>query len=1144
MQKYQLPKAGESSFPMHSAQLQELLDEETWRAEFDDRTIARAAEYYNKGRVKELSHEQTSHGDLLIGKVQGGERKPYTCVISIVLHGHQASFDSTCTCPVGSYCKHGAALLMMATGTPFEFWPDSLGSNPDGQARRSAGTPSRPAPPPARDDIADWNYWLRDLENRERTRQLPAAEAERSFGVLLRGATHGDMPQLLINMVWLRPGRSRAGVTKPGTLVDPQPLLLDYRRGPLPTPDAGWPSDVVPALALLLHDQHTQAVGQSWVAIHADHQEQALATLLAHYPAYYERGSEPLTRGDTLPLQLQWCNQPDGSQKLHASVASESPVQLLRGARLWYVQPKQQRYGLVDGDADLVAALASAPAAQPEQAGALRQRLQRLPVGHRLPLPATRNPPELLDEAPVPVLQLRVVPMVSVRGKPPLALGIARLAFDYGDVRLQRDEVSIQPRRLLGERLIQINRQLDQEKRAADQLRVAGLSTIGWHPDSRLVKATDLILKPYASKPALPASEWQPHIDALAAVGFRFDYADDFPQHRQVEIDEWHGDITAAGNQWFDVTLGIDVGGERIDLLPLLRRMLSDPAFPLVPPKREKKNASWRVALDEMRSVEIPLSRLRALIEPLLEWLQGDGELRLHRTRAETLASMATAAQMHWHGGDILRAQLELLHHATRDAKPPRGFKATLRPYQREGLAWLNFLGDAGLGGILADDMGLGKTVQVLAHILTEKQRGRLKQPALVVAPTSLVSNWLDESMRFAPSLKVLVLHGPQRADVYPMIAQHDMVITTYPLLPRDEERLRKAKFSLLVLDEAQAIKNPRSQAAQVVRTIPAARRLAMTGTPLENHLGELWAQFDAVEPGLLGTERQFTKLYRTPIEKHGDSDRQQRLNQRIGALLLRRRKQDVLTDLPDKTEIVHRLELEDQQRTLYETLRLAQHERVQQAVKERGLSQSGIIVLDALLKLRQVCCDPRLVKLPSARKIKQSAKLDALLELLDGLLAEGRRVLLFSQFTEMLALIETALQKRKITHQTLTGQTPARERSALVKRFQAGDVPVFLISLKAGGVGLNLTAADTVIHYDPWWNPAVEAQATDRAHRIGQDKAVFVYRLICTGTVEEKIQSLQARKADLAQAVLDGGGATQRLRFDERDLAELFAPM
>jgi SNF2 family DNA or RNA helicase len=328
-----------------------------------------------------------------------------------------------------------------------------------------------------------------------------------------------------------------------------------------------------------------------------------------------------------------------------------------------------------------------------------------------------------------------------------------------------------------------------------------------------------------------------------------------------------------------------------------------------------------------------------------------------------------------------------------------------------------------------------------------------------------------------------------------------------------------------------------------VVREIDAGRRLAMTGTPLENHLGELWAQFDAVEPGLLGSERHFNRFFRTPIEKHADAERQQRLNRRIGLLLLRRRKEDVLTELPPKTEIVHRLELDGDQREFYETLRLAQHERVREAVRERGLAQSGIIVLDALLKLRQICCDPRLVKLAGARRIKRSAKFDALFELLANLLDEGRRVLLFSQFAEMLELIARALDTRGIEHLRLTGQTPGKHRAEMVRRFQSGKVGVFLISLKAGGVGLNLTAADAVIHYDPWWNPAVETQATDRAHRIGQDKPVFVYKLICTGTVEEKIQALQGRKADLAQAVLEGG-SSQKLKLDEDDLAELFAPL
>ncbi|HRQ64184.1 MAG TPA: DEAD/DEAH box helicase, partial [Xanthomonadaceae bacterium] len=273
------------------------------------------------------------------------------------------------------------------------------------------------------------------------------------------------------------------------------------------------------------------------------------------------------------------------------------------------------------------------------------------------------------------------------------------------------------------------------------------------------------------------------------------------------------------------------------------------------------------------------------------------------------------------------------------------------------------------------------------------------------------------------------------------------------------------------------------------------------------------------------------------------DTDAQERLNRRIASLLLRRRKEDVLSDLPAKTEIVHHLELEGGQRELYETLRLAQHERVKEAVAERGLAQSGIVVLDALLKLRQACCDPRLVKLDAARKVNESAKLEAALEMIEGLLAEDRRVLLFSQFTSMLALIGEALDARKVSYLKLTGDTPGTERADLVRRFQGGDVPLFMISLKAGGVGLNLTAADTVIHYDPWWNPAVEAQATDRAHRIGQDKPVFVYRLICRGTVEEKIQGLQARKADLAQAVLEGG-STQKLAFSEEDLGELFAPL
>ncbi len=1149
---------------MDTARLQELLDLRAWDKHFDGATVARGKAYCRAGNVLALNHQSGDDADILLGVVRGNQHVPYRCTLRIRQRDEDLQISSTCTCPMREDCKHVVAVLLTATDTPFAFWP---GERP--RARKKATprdaavaipTSQHPAAPatPAADvqathppSLAEWTRWLQTLDEPHggHRRSDRVAPAERQFGVLLRGAPDGQPPGLLASLVWMRPSRAKVGGTS-GALVDPKPLLFDSHDGPYPAPAEGWPVDVLPALALLLQESRTSVAGQNFIPIHADYQELALEPLLARYPVWYERGSAPLTRGPGLPLRLQWRDQVDGSQRLATDVSSDPPAHVLRGSRLWYVQPETGRYGVVDAAPAWLDALGRMPVAQPRQVPALREQLPRSPLTAALPLPVERGPIEHIDCAPVPVLELRVVNARTGRSAATTALGCARLAFDYGPVRLRHDLRENTVRRLQDGRLFAVHRQRPVELATEGPLHRAGLTAVGWFPEGHgippgVVEPGDLLLQPSQYKPALAAREWQDTLQQLQADGFRVEYSADFPRQQLVVVNDWHAEVQEHGSQWFDVSLGIDVGGQRIDLLPLLRRMLGDPAFPLRAPRDEKNDATWRITLDATRCVDMPLARLRALIEPLLEWLQGDGgELRLHRTRADVLTTMGEHAQLPWRGGDLLRAQLDLLHRAERSAKTPRGFKATLRPYQSEGLAWLNFLGDAGLGGILADDMGLGKTVQVLAHIVEEKHRGRLKHPVLVVAPTSLVGNWREETARFAPMLKMLALVGANRADLYPAIDQHDLVITTYPLLPRDEDRLREMRFSLLVLDEAQAIKNPHSQAAQVVRALPATRRLAMTGTPLENHLGELWAQFDAVEPGLLGSERQFNKRYRTPIEKHADGDCQQRLNQRISALLLRRRKQDVLTDLPPKTEIVQTLELEDAQRGLYETLRLAQHERVRQAVAERGLAQSGIIVLDALLKLRQACCDPRLVKLPSARKIKQSAKLEALLELLDSLLAEDRRILLFSQFTEMLALIEGALEGRKIPYQSLTGQTPARERSALVKRFQKGEVPVFLISLKAGGVGLNLTAADTVIHYDPWWNPAVEAQATDRAHRIGQDKPVFVYRLICKGTVEEKIQALQARKADLARAVLEGGGATQRLRFDEADLTELFAPL
>jgi SNF2 family DNA or RNA helicase len=387
----------------------------------------------------------------------------------------------------------------------------------------------------------------------------------------------------------------------------------------------------------------------------------------------------------------------------------------------------------------------------------------------------------------------------------------------------------------------------------------------------------------------------------------------------------------------------------------------------------------------------------------------------------------------------------------------------------------------------------------------------------------------------------VLALHGPGRKERFREIKDHDLVLTTYPLLARDHEVLVARDWHAVILDEAQTIKNPNAETTRQALRLKSGQRLCLSGTPLQNHLGELWSLFDFLAPGFLGSQRGFRARFRNPIEKHGDAERQVMLNKRVRPFMLRRTKGEVATELPPKTEIFDVVEMEQAQRAIYDGIRLAMHSRVRAAIADKGLARSGIIILDALLKMRQACCDPRLLKLKAVEKAKAgSAKLDRLAEMLPIMISEGRRILLFSQFTEMLGLIEQRLWDEKIEYVMLTGDT--RDRKTPVKNFQAGKVPVFLISLKAGGVGLNLTAADTVIHYDPWWNPAAEDQATDRAHRIGQDKNVFVHRLVTLGTIEEKMEQLKQKKRALVAAVMEaeGGGP---LKLTMADIEALFAP-
>ncbi len=637
-------------------------------------------------------------------------------------------------------------------------------------------------------------------------------------------------------------------------------------------------------------------------------------------------------------------------------------------------------------------------------------------------------------------------------------------------------------------------------------------------------------------------------VPALQAQGWSICVEDSFP-YRIAAPDAWYADInTARKEDWFDLRLGISLDGQSINLLPLLvsylQSSLSDMGGSCL-----RIGERLLIRLDDGQHVSVPMERIDRIAHTLVELheqhsLQDDEALAMPATHAHRIAQLTMeldGAQVRAADGALKTLVQELASFSGIAAvEPPTDFGATLRAYQQEGLGWLQFLRRYRLGGILADDMGLGKTVQTLAHLALEKAAGRLHAPSLIVAPVSVIGNWREELRRFAPALRVLTLHGSRRKELFAAVKDADIVITGYPLLQIDSEFLLSREFYFLILDEAQTIKNPRAHVSQVARALRAQHRLCLTGTPMENHLGELWSLFDFLQPGLLGAEREFQRLYRTPIEKHGDEKRAQALSRRIAPFVLRRTKQAVARELPPKTQIVESLVLEDAQRDFYDGIRLAMHRRVQEVIQTQGLARSHITVLDALLKLRQVCCDPRLVRDDDETRGIPSAKLDWLRTVLPELVAEGRRILLFSQFTSMLQLIEAVVEDLSIPYCLLTGET--RQRTEIVQRFQSGAAPLFLISLKAGGVGLNLTAADTVIHYDPWWNPAVEAQATDRAHRIGQDQPVFVYKLIAQGTIEEKIMQLQADKHTLASQLYTQQAAAPS-QWSAADIEALFAP-
>ncbi|PWT74459.1 MAG: helicase SNF2 [Proteobacteria bacterium] len=1086
--------------------------------------LERGEHYLESGRISQF---RDSEANRLQAKVQGSRGDPYAVDVRLLPGRTGVKIYGLCSCPTRVNCKHVAAVLLHAlrngAGVP------ALRAAPSDVVRKSD------PPTPVASNRAALPFQLRSwLANAERAATAQQPSAPRGCQRVLYCVYATPAPNT--QRTYVRLMRSR--LLKNGGYGGAK-VWRNAREAVHNPPSFLLPEDARLLRWLLLDAQGAdtddfELIGEQGPLI--------LRALLATGRCHFENVKAPLSEGMLRATRLQWEFLEDGTQRV-VCAADSGIDRLLPLAPPHYIDLDRMQCGPLDTglSPELAYTLASAPTVAPEEVAEVRRALTDRVAGAAAVLPQPLREVEVRATAPVPCLQLLTLQAYG-RGYRPISyfLEISVLQFEYAGVRLHRDSPR-KTRTFHYDKVIHIERDARAERRFHDRLKSAGMVPLSeLAGDVPYEHARDYALRDprawpdfvFRTLPRLREEGWKVELDE----SFRF---------RPVEHGQWLAQVESAGDDWFDFRLGLELDGRVVDVLPLLFAALR--ARATLPTSRSEldREEPFYVRLDDGRLLPVPLERFGAIVSILNELLdaQPADQIRLSRLDAVRLADLERETAIQLRGDDeLLKLGRRLADFAgIHPVSPPQGLMTELRPYQLHGLAWLQFLREYDLGGILADDMGLGKTVQTLAHILIEKEAGRLDLPALVIAPTSVIPNWKSEAARFAPDLRVHVSHGLKRRDRFGRFAEADVVLTTYPLLARDRETLTQRHFHLIVLDEAQQVKNAKTQSARVVSQISGRHRLCLTGTPLENHLGELWSLFQFLMPGYLGSAEDFHRLYRIPIEKRQDDERRMSLRRRIRPFLLRRTKDQVAVELPAKTEIVHAIELTGAQRDLYETVRVLMHERVRAEINARGLAQSQIAVLDALLKLRQICCDPRLVKLDAARKVTGSAKLDALLDMLEELLHEGRRVLLFSQFTSMLELIEEELKRLAIRYVKLTGDT--RDRKRPVEAFQAGKVPLFLISLKAGGVGLNLAAADTVIHYDPWWNPAVERQATDRAHRIGQNNPVFTYKLIVTGSVEEKITRLQASKTALAAGILGEGNAANT-ELTAEQVAELFEPL
>jgi SNF2 family DNA or RNA helicase len=1004
--------------------------------------------------------------------------------------------ESSCTCPVHTQCKHAAAAVMHYHAL------------------------NRPKTGASDAEITQWLQRFNPME---------PATSSRSLVYVLENHVRSHSVQFEIKLMKCRRRQNGEwGVTQ-GNIYPSEALLRDDY---LDVTDRQICAELIRRSTGFRHLSEPMA---------ASLLEQMVKTNRCYW---HTMDSKPLRWGEPLDAQWQWQELNGELFTLRMAFDNDAMLQLWPTVPPCYFDPCSQTTGGICQSlpSHFAQGLLDIPTVSRQQLPLLASQLRSKAGEQAMHIPKVQLAGVEELQPPITRLIIEAQPNRSKNHKARM-----RLSFIYQGIEISPHAKNLHATGKINGQAQQVYRDLTYEADVLTQLRDLNVEI---NPPKE-----GHSLESFSTLTFGAASNWlgfATHIvPTLRQQGWQVEIADNFPY----QILDITGGFTAAieeegdaNNPFFSLALSLEVADRHYPAFPLLLAAVES-----LPKNVLQDDLDWPhpiyVELSEEEFVSFNYQDIRPLVRQFIELfaperLDDQGRLRLSRYQSLHTFDALEAQQVEIQGGQACRQMAQRLRDfdGIQEADVPQTLQATLRPYQRQGLNWLQFLREYQLAGILADDMGLGKTLQTLSHLLTEKHAGRLTQPTLIIAPTSVVFNWRAETTKFAPELSLLIHHGPDRAQDLSAFKDVDLVITSYALLVKDEELLKQQPFYYLVLDESHTIKNPKTKLYSALLSLQVTHRLCLTGTPLQNNLGDIWSHFNFLLPGFLGTQREFNTLFRNPIEKQGAHERQHQLSARLAPFMLRRTKEKIAQDLPPKTEIIQKIHLDGPQAQLYESVRLSMDQRLREVIARKGLQRSQIELLDALLKLRQCCCHPKLLPSDLAQSVTESAKLDTLMEMLPELVSEGRSVLVFSQFTSMLALIETELQAQGLPYLILTGQS--RNREAIVNAFQQGEAPIFLISLKAGGVGLNLTRADTVIHFDPWWNPATENQATDRAHRIGQDKPVFVYKLLVEGSIEETIFDLQAHKQALADAVLTEQQRGETIELSQMPLEALLAPL